>query len=64
MIQTVTNTLATENRRYWDRRAPSYTDVIKKNLGDGWDAVWADMLISRFPARASTRSSSPRAATA
>lgn len=51
MIQTVTNTLATENRRYWDRRAPSYTDVIMKNLGGGWDAVWADMLISRFPAR-------------
>ena len=33
MLQTVTNTLATENRRYWDRRAPSYTDVIMKNLG-------------------------------
>ena len=38
-----------ENRSYWDRRAPSYTDVIRKNLADDWDAVWADMLISRFP---------------
>lgn len=37
------------NRSYWDRRAASYTDVIKKNLDGGWDAVWADMLISRFP---------------
>ena len=46
--------LQRENRSYWDRRAPSYTDVIKKNLGDGWDAVWADMLISRFPARRGT----------
>ncbi len=22
---------------YWDRRAPSYTDVIKKSLADNWD---------------------------
>ena len=35
---------------YWDRRAPSYTDVIRKNLEGRWDHVWADMLISRFPA--------------
>ena len=42
--------LINENRSYWDRRAPSYTDVIRKNLSDDWDAVWADMLISRFPA--------------
>ena len=34
---------------YWNRRAPTYTDVIEKNLADGWDAVWADMLISGFP---------------
>ena len=37
------------NRRYWDRRAPSYTGVIQKNLEGRWDEVWADMLISRFP---------------
>ncbi len=35
--------------QYWTRRAPSYTDVIKKNLADGWDQVWADELISHFP---------------
>ena len=35
---------------YWDRRAPSYTDVIMKNLAGAWDAVWADMLISHFSA--------------
>lgn len=35
--------------QYWMRRAPSYTDVIKKNLADGWDQVWADELISHFP---------------
>ena len=35
---------------YWDRRAPTYTDVIEKNLEGVWDGVWADMLISRFPA--------------
>jgi SAM-dependent methyltransferase len=43
------NDLMRENRSYWDRRAPSYTDVIRKNLADDWDAVWAEMLISRFP---------------
>lgn len=35
--------------RYWTRRAPSYTDVIKKNLADGWDKVWADELTAHFP---------------
>lgn len=35
--------------QYWTRRAPSYTDVIKKNLADGWEQVWADELISHFP---------------
>ena len=34
---------------YWDRRAPSYTEVIRKNLEGEWDGRWADMLISRFP---------------
>ncbi len=37
---------------YWDRRAPSYTDVVRKNLSGGWDAVWADLLLERFPAQA------------
>ena len=41
--------LTHENKCYWDRRAPSYTDVIRKNLSGDWDAVWAEMLISRFP---------------
>ena len=35
--------------RYWTRRAPSYTDVIKKNLADGWDKGWADELTAHFP---------------
>lgn len=35
---------------YWDRRAPSYTDVIEKNLEGPWEKVWADYLIARFPA--------------
>lgn len=34
---------------YWDRRAPSYTDVIESNLAGEWGSVWAEMLISRFP---------------
>ena len=34
---------------YWDRRAPSYTEVIEKNLEGEWDGIWAEMLISRFP---------------
>ena len=42
-------TLEVKNRAYWDRRAPSYTDVIQKNLAGDWENVWADMLISRFP---------------
>ena len=48
-MNTVTDTLLRENLRYWDKRAPSYTDVVQKNLDDGWDEVWAEMLISRFP---------------
>lgn len=34
---------------YWTRRAPSYTEVIRKNLENGWEKVWADMLVSFFP---------------
>lgn len=34
---------------YWTRRASSYTDVIRKNLADGWEEVWANELISNFP---------------
>ena len=41
-----------QNEEYWDRRAPSYTDVVRKNLADGWDDVWAEMLTERFPAQA------------
>ena len=52
---TNTDTLTKNNLLYWDRRAPSYTDVIRKNLDGDWDAVWADMLISRFPRRESDR---------
>jgi ubiquinone/menaquinone biosynthesis C-methylase UbiE len=51
MANTAIETLTGENLRYWDRRAPSYTDVVQKNLDGGWDAVWAEMLISRFPER-------------
>ena len=38
-----------ELSEYWDRRAPSYTDVIKKNLSDNWDEAWAAMLTAGFP---------------
>ncbi len=38
-----------KNKTYWDRRAPSYTDVIQKNLEGDWDRVWADMLLAHFP---------------
>lgn len=34
---------------YWTRRAPSYTDVIHKNLDNGWEDIWANELISHFP---------------
>ena len=34
---------------YWDRRAPSYTDVIEKNLEGRWEGIWADYLTARFP---------------
>ena len=35
--------------QYWTKRAPSYSDVIQKNLAGGWDDVWANTLISHFP---------------
>lgn len=43
------NTLTDTIEQYWTRRASSYTDVVKKNLSDGWDCKWADELISHFP---------------
>ncbi len=36
---------------YWNRRAPSYTEVIRHNLQGQWEERWADLLISRFPRR-------------
>ena len=44
-------TLTREMIRYWDRRAPSYTEVVRKNLEGDWARRWADMLVSRFPER-------------
>lgn len=44
------NAITPQIKDYWDRRAPSYTDVIQKNLSDGWDSVWADELMQHFPA--------------
>lgn len=35
--------------QYWTRRASSYTEVVRKNLADGWDCKWADELIRNFP---------------
>lgn len=43
------NTLTSTIEQYWTRRASSYTDVVRKNLADGWDCKWADELISHFP---------------
>ncbi len=34
---------------YWDKRAPSYTEVIEKNLEGPWGKIWADYLTARFP---------------
>lgn len=34
---------------YWDKRAVSYTDVIKKNLEDTWEEKWANELTKHFP---------------
>lgn len=44
-MSTLTGTI----EQYWTRRASSYTEVIKKNLADGWDSKWADELIKNFP---------------
>lgn len=42
-------TLQTVMMDYWDKRSVSYTDVIKKNLADGWESIWAYELIKHFP---------------
>lgn len=44
-MSTLTNTI----EQYWTRRASSYTEVVRKNLADGWDCKWADELIRNFP---------------
>ena len=44
-MSTLTGTI----EQYWTRRASSYTEVVKKNLTDGWDSKWADELIKNFP---------------
>ena len=36
-------------QQYWNRRAPSYTEVILKNLAGQWESVWANELIRNFP---------------
>lgn len=43
------NALLCTIEQYWTRRASSYTEVVKKNLADGWDGKWADELIRNFP---------------
>lgn len=43
------NALSGTIEQYWTRRASSYTEVVKKNLADGWDGKWADELIRNFP---------------
>ena len=43
------NALSGTIEQYWTRRASSYTEVVKKNLADGWDRKWADELIRNFP---------------
>ena len=47
-------TLLASIEQYWTQRAPSYTDVIQKNLSDGWEQVWANELISHFPKEAAS----------
>ena len=44
-MRTLTSTI----EQYWTRRASSYTEVVRKNLADGWDCKWADELIRNFP---------------
>lgn len=43
------STLTSTIEQYWTRRASSYTEVVRKNLADGWDCKWADELIRNFP---------------
>lgn len=43
------NALSGTIEQYWTRRASSYTEVVKKNLADGWDGKWANELIRNFP---------------
>lgn len=43
------STLTSTIEQYWTRRASSYTEVVRKNLADGWDCKWADELIKNFP---------------
>ena len=43
------STLKSTIEQYWTRRASSYTEVVRKNLADGWDGKWADELIRNFP---------------
>ena len=43
------NALTDTIEQYWTRRASSYTEVVRKNLADGWDGKWADELIRNFP---------------
>ena len=43
------STLTSTIEQYWTSRASSYTEVVRKNLADGWDCKWADELIRNFP---------------
>ena len=43
------STLTSTIEQYWTRRASSSTEVVRKNLADGWDCKWADELIRNFP---------------
>lgn len=43
------NAMLSSIQQYWNRRAPSYTEVILKNLAGQWESVWADELIRNFP---------------
>ena len=43
------NAMLSSIQQYWNRRAPSYTEVILKNLAGQWESVWANELIRNFP---------------
>ena len=34
------NALKNTIEQYWTRRASSYTEVVRKNLADGWDGKY------------------------